>query len=65
MNQPSKPQANQDSKVLAQEAKEWIASPEGQKKIKEALAAAQEVTSALRKSNQVQIDWFYLIGTPS
>ncbi|MBL1177598.1 hypothetical protein [Pantanalinema sp. GBBB05] len=45
---------------LAQEARAWVASPEGEESIKRALAEAQAVTDALNEQ-QRRVDWRSLL----
>ena len=45
-----------DFRALAQEARAWVASPEGQKQIRESLAEAREITAELNKPQGFNIE---------
>jgi hypothetical protein len=48
----------EDLQELCKAAKEWVASPDGQKIIQESLAKAQELTEKLdRAMNVTNCDW--------
>lgn len=52
------PLPKKDSRTLAKEARDWVASQEGQQKIDEALTEARKVTSEHNKSQQIGVERF-------